>query len=779
MKRIQYILFVLFVALSLVACHEGEFPGSSTGKENCVSLKIGLPGTRVTIADSDIESELKHLDVLIYHFNDDSYRYEPFHYERISVTDTPEGIVTLNKRKTDFAKDEKYIIYTVANTSLGEEAFVDGAGEIISYDDFMKLEQRDDNIHLTGVGHDVNNPHYPQQFLMDGVAYLGNIEPQAPTSVVVNDGDSDQVTLKVILRRAVAKFVVKISMGENVTVTPELMTLSDGYMMRNMPTRTRLVAQNDYPSVAGGKDPYWKSTTISQSPYFNLLKDGEGKNYLELTAYCYSHSWFSDEFFEKGTSLVFMLPIEYALNGDTTTYVNNYYQLVLNQKEKNSDTYKIKRNTLYELRVTLNAPGAEDYVKPYEIEEIDYFATPWTQKTLDVSGESTVAYLKLNKDTIQMFNTSIDSTSLHFSSSSPVSLSIVNNSTYYIDKYGVKQTITPANFNIGATAPAGLNSGGITVRCDVPLNNTHRYFTLRVTNEEELSKDVVVKQTPLIYITNSLPWYSYREDFYYNSSSGHTYSSGCKSDRDKASVPTTYHVSGDRVVSVRVKSVSNGNFTYEYTNSGSSSYFFSSKVRGDSKSGGKYASNYYSYSSNSVRTSQCEASTNLRNYHVRITATSDQYILGRPRMDENGRTASDAENAKLVSPSFVIASRLGAVFSTSNGMSSLSVEDKLEFFADHAKNYVEVDDIGDNKNKNNIVVYDNWRLPTEAELKIIIELQGDEDTSADAIDYLLNGVYYMSASGPVYNPKNSDGTKESDTSKKNDIAIRCVRDVYY
>ena len=115
MKRIQYILFVLFVALSLVACHEGEFPGSSTGKENCVSLKIGLPGTRATVADSDIESELKHLDVLIYHFNNDSYRYEPFHYERISVTDTPEGIVTLDKRKTDFAKDEKYIIYTVAN----------------------------------------------------------------------------------------------------------------------------------------------------------------------------------------------------------------------------------------------------------------------------------------------------------------------------------------------------------------------------------------------------------------------------------------------------------------------------------------------------------------------------------------------------------------------------------------------------------------------------------------------------------------------------------------
>ena len=781
MKRLQYILFVLFVVFFLVSCHEGEFPGSSTGKENFVSLKIGLPGTRASIADSEIESELSHLDVLIYHHNSNN-QYEPFHYERINVSDSPEGIVTINKRKTDFLKDGRYIIYTVANTKLEEDAFLDGAGNMISREAFLKLEQRDDNVHLTGVGHDVNNPHYPQLFLMDGVAYLGNIEPQAPASVVINNGNSDAVVLKVTLRRAVAKFVIKIFMGENVTITPELMALSDGYMMRNMPIRTRLVAQNDYPSTNGGKDPYWKSTTISQSPYFNLLQDGEGKNYLELMSYCYSHSWPNDDVFEKGTSLVFMLPIEYTDtidgNATTVTYVNNYYQLLLNKREKNSNIYKIKRNTLYELRVVLNAPGAEDYVKPYEIEAIDYFATPWIERTLDVSGESVVKYLKVNKDTINMYNADIDSTSLHFSSSSPVTLSIVNNSAYYIDKYGSKKTITPSNFNIGATAPAELNSGYITARSAVPVNNTHRYFTIRVTNKEGLYEDVVVKQTPLIYITNSLPWYSYREDFYYNSSSGHSYTSGCKSDRDSKTVPTTYSVAGDRVVAVKVKSVSNGKITYEYNNSGGSGYFFSSKVRGDAKTGGKYASNFYNYSSSSVKTSQCESSTNLRNYHIRMTATSSDYILGRPRMDENGQTASDAENAKLVSPSFVIASRLGAVYTTSDGMSKLSAEEKRVFFADHAKNYVEVDDIGDNKNSNNVVVYDNWRLPTEAELKIIIELQGGDGVDADAIDFLLNGVYYMSASGPVYNPKNTDGVKETDTSKQNDIAIRCVRDVY-
>ena len=55
-------------------------------------------------------------------------------------------------------------------------------------------------------------------------------------------------------------------------------------------------------------------------------------------------------------------------------------------------------------------------------------------------------------------------------------------------------------------------------------------------------------------------------------------------------------------------------------------------------------------------------------------------------------------------------------------------------------------------------------------MKIIESLQGGPDENADAIDYLLNGHYYMSASGPVYNTQaNQDGDES---------AIRCVRDAY-
>jgi hypothetical protein len=161
-----------------------------------------------------------------------------------------------------------------------------------------------------------------------------------------------------------------------------------------------------------------------------------------------------------------------------------------------------------------------------------------------------------------------------------------------------------------------------------------------------------------------------------------------------------------------------------------------------------------------------------------MMASSKDYTVGRPALDEHGYTAEDDDNAKLVSPSFVIASRLGAVLSTYSNLSRLDSRQKLVVFADHCKNYVEVDDVNDD-GRTKGQVYDNWRLPTEAELKIIMDIQGGDGVDAQAIDFLLNGGYYMSASGPVFNPKNTSGVREAnDKWSVSDVAIRCVRDAF-
>lgn len=728
-----------------------------------------------TSPDTDTESALSHLDVMMYKY--DNYTYEPFYHERVDVTQYPDGTAYLKRKKDDFEPYAQYKIYVVANSTHSESVFKPEGTAVISHENLMRLDQTDENIHLSGIRG--GNNVYPQYFLMDGVAYMGEEEPNTPGTIVVNDDELDNIVLKVKLRRAAAKYVIKIYPGENVEFTQQLLAQSKGYMLRNMPMRTRVVAEGRYPN---NNPAYWKSSTISQSPYFEYVQEDNNKYHLRVTLYCYSHRWNSAEFFDKGTSFVFMLPIVYSDDkGVKTEYINNYYQLVINKQEAQQEEYDhiIKRNTLYELRVKLNAPGAEDFTVPEELEDIHYFTAPWTEKELNIDGESTVAYLKVNKDKLYMYNIAEDNTSLYFSSSSPVETEIVSNSVYYYNKYGNKTTLK--TYNISASTNATATSGNININSAIPTNKTIQYFTIKVTNQEGLSELIEVEQYPLIYVTNLLPWYSYRDDFYYRSAGGHTYDRNCSTDRDKKDLPTTYSYGGDRIASVQVSSVSsNGTIKYKYNRQGGSSYgFFSSKYRGNSASENKYQNQFYYYNtSGSRQNSSCETS-NLRNYHIRLMASSDQYTLGRPRIDENGYTASDEENAKLVSPSFVIASRLGAVYSTSGGLSNLDLEEKLIVFADHAKNYVEVDDIDDAKNANNVVVYDNWRLPTRAELEIIIELQGTENQDADAVDYLLNGAYYMSASGPVFNPKNSDGVKETDQSKKNDVAIRCVRDVYY
>ena len=763
--------------------------------DNYITINFKTPGvdTRGEVADNEYESAMKHIDVVIYEY--DNGTYTPFHYERVDVSATPTGTARISKTKRDFRENGEYRFFIIANSTLPSSAYHDNNGNILDYETFLKLDQTDNYIHLSGIEFGVQGSIYPQMFLMDGIAYMGDSEPAKGGNIVINDPNAgEDVTIKVTLRRAAAKVQITLTPGDKVTLTQELMAKSNGYMVRNMPIRTTLTAEGGYPLHNQGANPYWKSSTISQTPYFELIpmKDAEGKttNYqVKVTLYCYSHTWTKDEVFERGTSVVVMLPMKY----DGVEYVNNYYQISFSKMEGtlNNSYHLIKRNTYYDLRIKLNAPGAEDFNEPETIEDILYFTAPWEKVELEVSGEDTVKYLKVNKEKLYMYNISDDTSSLYFSSSSPITVSLVSGSAYYYNKYNNKISLSNNQVDIhAASTEAGATSGNISVHSDIPTNHTIRYFQLEVTNEEGMTEIIDVEQYPLIYITNNLPWYSYRDDYYYRSTGGHKWNGSVDKSTTSGDSPTTYRYAGDHIVSIyKIEDVNvdTKEVKYTYSSAASSSSnggtgWTASKVRGNKQNNSEnYAIQYYYFTYSRNRWSQKETNCenhNVRNYHVRMMASSGDYTLGRPALDEHGYTAGDEDNAKLVSPSFVIASRLGAVLSTYSGLSSMSNEKKLVAFADHCKNYVEVDDENDDK-KDPAITYDNWRLPTEAELKIIIDIQGESGQSADAIDYLLNGGYYMSASGPVFNPKNNDNTTQLvDPMKAEGVAIRCVRDAY-
>lgn len=169
--------------------------------------------------------------------------------------------------------------------------------------------------------------------------------------------------------------------------------------------------------------------------------------------------------------------------------------------------------------------------------------------------------------------------------------------------------------------------------------------------------------------------------------------------------------------------------------------------------------------------------SNNQMYHVVITSTSGDYQLGRPIMskdtdnedNEDIVDPNNPDNDKLVSPSFMLASQLG-------NSSTISWEDAKN----QCKNYVEVGINGE--------VYDDWRLPTAAEINIIIKYQTDDkvNTKDDraVMDYVLN---YEGQSNPDYwvsrsnyfmhIPPSGEGTLQGGSSDA-EHRVRCVRDFH-
>ena len=727
MKRYIYILMCMLPLAAMQSCinEDVDFePVEIAG--DYISLEILSNGqqTRATIEDNAIEEALSHLDVLIFSEDGDDKIYS----ERI-FADAAQGSVKLGLKRSDYlTKDAKYFVYAIANSTLPVSTFT----ALTSVDELHELDQVDERIHITGS----SVKDSPSHFLMDGVAFLASdaTEPASPAAIVLYDGnDAESTKIKVNLRRAAAKIVVRLAKGDNVTF---VQNAHIGYYLRNMPYSTTLIPlanSTDKP------DPLLRTPDKITGDYFLWSAD-----MIEVTAYLYSHAWEANSFFEKGTSLVVNLPMEY----EGEVFENSYYQIAL----RPSDMLSFERNRQYTITGVVNAPGAEEVSPPVVIDDLRYAVREWEEVHVDVNGEDAPQFLAVNIDTLRMYHEPVDANSLHFSSSSKISISVFD--AHYINKFGIKTSISATG--ISGTTAGGV-SGNITVTSPIPTNNTIRYFGLGITNEEGLKDTVYVEQYPLIYITNQQGWYSYRDDF----------------KRTDAN-PTTYEYKGDNINYVtytRTNRGTNSRPVYEYGysyGSGTNGGFWRSKVA-TPLSNGMSNIEFYTWNNASGSTpnvSRAENGSNARMYHIRVTSTSTEYKVGRPRMTDDGYTDPGADNAELVSPSFMIASRLGYVQVGEGGINNANTDSlRVELYRNHCANYVEV---YKDKNNNKVELRD-WRLPTAAELKIIMDLQGTGN-NADAIDYLLNATYYIAANGQVFNDK-SEGSWTT-------IAGRCVRDAY-
>ena len=734
MKQLLYhIVFCCLAAVVFTACDKDDtLHATGAGADgNSIILDLAsasLPVTRATVEATGVEVAVSHLDVLIF----DKNGIKVWH-ERVSGTANKNGTITLSAKRSDFSANTAYWVYLIANSTADVNTF--------KADDFnlaalKGMTQEDECIHITGLQNIEGGA--PQAFLMDGIAYpKGQEEPKTASAVVLNNGtEADNTELQVTLRRAAAKIVVRIKKGDYVEFgdRPRPEASQAGYYLRNMPYTTSVVP----PLSMDAETAKLRTPSLYNGPYYFEWT----AKVITVTSYAYAHVWDDESTLEKEVRLIVNIPLNHILRdeegkptGDTEYHKNSYYQIPV------SKTQKLDRNTCYIVDVTLNAPGGSDPSKPVELTEISYFVYNWESKQINVGGEDNrPAYLTLNEYEMEMHNMEEDNTTLEFASSSEVEAKITR--VYYIDKFGQEKDLeiindrNPNEWGEKTTTggwypqtdwknectiritPDENITGKIDVFGTVPGNNAVRYIEFTVTNKEGIKREVKVAQYPLEYITNIQGWYSYRSDF-----GGTTYES--RGDR------TTRN---DYFKSKVAEEITSGN------NRGKSNIYRYNWSRNSSSVDGRYESIYTGSSAG-----------NARMYHVVISSTSSEYTLGIPRLDAQGYTEGSAANNVIVSPSFMLASQLGALTNTVS----------FEQARNHCLQYVET-----YKDENGKAVHLNdWRLPTRAELEIIIKYQ----YSSDAMDEVIRRRGYWCADGEyVYNEQGLSGNGY----------IRCIRNAY-
>lgn len=709
MRRIINTLIITAVSVLAFSCQER--PGLELAMNESIVLDLSSGVTKA--ADTDVESFVNHIDVIIF----DEAGTEPgnkVYSGRYTVNNASSLI--LSAKRSSFVSGQKYYVYLIANSTLP----VSDYEAVATYNDLVDKKQEDYNLHLTAL----EAADAPKYFLMDAVAK----DASDSSPVVLNNGVyTDNTVLEAVLTRAAAKVVVNITASENVEF--KQFSVAEGsegglYYVRNMPYDTYILAEaRPAEQIRTAKV---RTTTKTNNAYFTWNPSVDAKH-VSLVTYVYPNNWADNSILEREACVVMNLPMVYTSGESSVNHYNSWYKIPM------TDEKMFKRNNYYEVNITLNRPGATEESTPIELNDIYYAVEEWVEQDIYVGGDDKPKYLSVNKTEMEMRNIAVDASTLSFASSSPVTITVKD--IYYYNKFGQKTTVNPT---ITGTTEAGSIAGNITVNSPLPTNNAIRYFTLVVTNQDGITREVQVAQYPLEYITNQQGWYSYRSDFYTG-----TYN------------PTTYEYKGSRRTAANW-----GNNGWSYGTEYGEGYFFGSKVA-SMRTDGTSRLYYYRWTQNgtSVSTNQgnLTALNNARMYHVQITASSGKYIVGIPKLDADGFTDDGEDNAELVSPSFMIASQLGATLAPGS----------KEQAERHCREYVEVYDPDNNPQTNNAIHYDNWRLPTRAEVQIIIDFQYVPNA---AMDEVLSGNYYWSATGEVRNPQSSSSGTQS--------AVRCIRDVY-
>lgn len=762
------ICFMAVLTLATACTGDELLDSSANGAEQeGLSISLTFDGMQLASRSASVQSlnedAVKRMDVFLFGPNETFMKYATSGDGSTSVEK-----VTLyqgSNWKDVFEDASQYTLYVLANykddatKKLSEINTVQGLKDLVATDKDIALWK----------GMTVGSGKYEgKTFLMDGkYEFKGS------------DLDKNQSTynIPVKVKRAAVKVEVTLKYSDE---WKNKFTASDlEAQFANYATATAAFAEAPMLDAdKRGFTTYPEATEnvldrFSSAPVF-FKNTNENYNGSKIRFYAYVNTW--EQEVSNETMFLVDLPgkiVDEQHPENNKDLAHNFYKIPI---VPNSQEKILNRNTFYQVTAVVDMEGSSTIDVPVELEDVKIEVADWESTPIDVGTGDNPEYLMLNEYHVEIRN--VDGyDGLRFYSSAPIDkVEIVGfenqdeatkagvdftypgdktlegsgwneketdkiPGAFYVNKDNKRKSVS----GISVDFEPNVNNGWIHLSSKNPENVTKRYITLKVTSGDNV-KYVVVEQYPLEYIQPIAGYYSYRDDF---KSPNSVTPSG---------VPCiwgeTFEYSGSNPPDADNLKVTNGYFTSKvYYNSSCYYYTFSRE---------KLSNRRYRYTS---KTDGDSENTNNKMYFVTITKTDEDYKIAHPLTEdfENGQTAlvNSEENDKLVSPTFMLASQLGAVWS--NKISGWTEARK------HCAYYVETYTNKDGET----VALDDWRLPTTAEINVIIKYQNDDNTEDVMAPVLTGRYYYVGWSGA----NNGKGNALVDFSYDRGTFIRCIRDV--
>lgn len=433
-------------------------------------------------------------------------------------------------------------------------------------------------------------------------------------------------------------------------------------------------------------------------------------NGYQLVTYSYATSW-------DDNASAPQAKIKVMLKKGEEKPVDYYYSIPVRDPKT---TKELERNYVYTANATVTSLGSSSDITYGDAMNLVYDVQKWTKGEETTINAGDQKYLLVSPTFMIMKNQRFDNSTIKFYGSGECKVQTME--IYYYDKNGNKRACSGSQyFNASANYAKGhgeLKDKGTIVIGEEGNQNANdfvhlsvKYIKIKVTCDG-LEEIVTIKQYPLEYIQGIAGWYSTK------------------------SIDGWIDWQEDRKAHKPKKKASDGNFPAK-VKIGANIYEYNDYYN---RYDGYYYADYDSHATSGRDNNQM--------YVVQITSTNQtnsDYKIGHvTNIDPN--TKQSKEN--VVSPAFMLASQLGTVSTFSKGVNA----------SNHCDKYVEVRTDGKK--------YTGWRLPTAAEIGVIIKYQ--YDPSQSVMSEVLKGYKYWALDGNKV-IANSDGSGSG--------YVRCVRDL--